>query len=105
MRLAIAILGALLTATAALAQSRDGFAGPFTGYEAGVLADVWPDIREAEDFGQINWIAHGLNRAPGSPEAQRFLAANWEELRREKRFADIDWDEYLDDKSSRRPRR
>jgi hypothetical protein len=94
MRLAIAILGTLVAASVALAQSRDGFRGPFTGYEADVLADVWPEIRQAEDFGEINWVAHGLNRAPGSPEAQRFLTANWDELRREERFANIEWDDY-----------
>ncbi|HSC14073.1 MAG TPA: hypothetical protein VLI71_03110 [Gammaproteobacteria bacterium] len=95
MRLAIAILVTLLTATPAVAQSRYG-TGPFTGYDADALADVWPEIRQAANFGDINWRAHGLNRAPGSPEAQRLLEDNWNELRREERFADIDWDEYFD---------
>lgn len=94
MRLAIAILGALVAAIAAHAQSRDGFRGPLTGYEAGLMSDVWYEIREAENFEDINWPAHGLNRAPASPEAQQFLATNWDELRREERFADIDWDRY-----------
>jgi hypothetical protein len=99
MRLAIAILVTLLTATPALAQSRYG-TGPFTGYEANALADVWPEIRQAANFDDINWRAHGLNRAPGSPEAQRLLAANWDELRREEHFADVDWDEYYDTRDS-----
>jgi hypothetical protein len=104
MRLAIAILGALVAATAAHAQSRDGFRGPLTGYEAELMSDVWYEIREAENFEDINWHAHGLNRAPASPEAQQFLATHWDELRREERFADIDWDEYRDKRSSRAER-
>ena len=104
MRLAIAILVTLVTATVAHAQSRYG-TGPFTGYEANALADVWPEIRQAADFDDINWREHGLNRAPGSPEAQRLLAANWADLRREEHFADIDWDEYYGDGRSERSRR
>jgi hypothetical protein len=96
MRLAIAILLMLVTATVVHAQSRDGFTGPLTGYEAELLSDVWSEIRQVEDFDGINWPAHGLNRAPASPDAQRFLAANWDELRREERFGDIEWDEYGD---------
>jgi hypothetical protein len=99
MRLAIAILVALFATTAVHAQSR-GFTGPFTGYEAEALSDVWPEIREAADFRDINWRAHGLDRAPGTPEAQRLLSANWDELRREQRFEDIDWDEYYDTRYS-----
>ena len=97
MKLAIAILAAIVTGTA-LAQGR--FTGPFTGYEAEALSDVWPEIREAANFGDINWRAHGLDRAPGTPEAQRLLSANWNELRREPRFEDIDWDEYYDTRYS-----
>ena len=104
MRLAIAILGALIAATAAQAEKRDGFTGPLTGYEAELLSDVWYEIREAEHFEDINWPSHGLNRAPASPEAQQFLAAHWAELRREERFGDIDWDE-LGEKRSRRAER
>lgn len=100
MKLAIAILVTLAAATAH-AQDRYSSTGPLTGYEAEALSDVWREIRQAEDFDDINWRAHGLNRAPGSADAQRFLAANWDELRREERFADIDWDEYRDERSSR----
>jgi hypothetical protein len=98
MKLAIAVLAAFVTGTA-LAQSR-GFTGPFTGYEAEALSDVWSEIREAANFRDINWRAHGLDRAPGTPEAQRVLAANWDELRREQRFEDIDWNEYYDTRYS-----
>ena len=79
MRLAIVILVALLAGTSVQAQGRDGFAGPFTGYEAQQLSEVWSQIRVAAHFEDINWSAHGLNRAPGSPEAQRILSDNWDE--------------------------
>ena len=94
MKLAIATLVALFAVTTAQAQSRGGSTGPFTGYEAEALSDVWSQIRVAAHFEDINWPTHGLSRAPGSPEAQRLLSANWDELRREQRFEDIDWDEY-----------
>ena len=94
MKLAIAILVAVMTGTVAQAQSREGSAGPFTGYEAQTMSEVWPKIREAAHFDDINWQSLGLERAPGSPDAQRVLAANWEELRREPHFQDIDWSDY-----------
>jgi hypothetical protein len=96
MRLMIATLASLLVAAGALAQSRNVFYGPFTGYEAEALSEIWPEIREAAAWQDINWQAHGLRRAPGSSEAQRFMAANWGELRREARFADIEWNGYVD---------
>jgi hypothetical protein len=92
MKTLIVVLAALVASTA-FAQSRGGSTGPFTGYEADVLSDVWPEIRQAADFEDINWRAHGLDRAPGSREAQRWLAANWDEARRAERFSNIDWDE------------
>lgn len=101
MKLAIAILAILVGSTQARAQERYSSTAPLTGYEAEAISDVWREIREAEDFEDINWRAHGLNRAPASAEAQRFLAANWDDLRREERFADIDWDEYRSERSSR----
>jgi hypothetical protein len=101
MKLAIAILVLLVASTQARAQERYSSTGPLTGYEAEAISDVWQEIREADDFEDINWRAHGLSRAPASAEAQRFLAANWDDLRREERFADIDWDEYRDERSSR----
>jgi hypothetical protein len=93
MRLSIAVFVMLITGTGALAQSRD-FSGPFTGYEAEALSNVWSEIRAAARFEDINWRAHGLSGPPGDPEAQRLLSANWNELRRETRFEDIDWDDY-----------
>lgn len=95
MRFAIAILVALMAGTVVQAQNRGGYnTGPFTGYEAQELSEVWSQIRAAAHFEDINWSAHGLNRAPGSPEAQRILSDNWNELRREEDFRDIDWNDY-----------
>jgi hypothetical protein len=94
----------LVAAPAALAQGRYDFTGPLTGYEAEAMSDVWPEIRQAQNFEDINWRAHGLNGPPASREAQRFLAANWDELRREQRFENIDWDDYADNRSTRSSR-
>lgn len=103
MKLIVAAVAALAIGAAA-AQSRSSFGGPFTGYEAEALSDVWPQIREAASFEDINWRAHGLSRAPGSPAAQRLLAANWGEIRRESRFENIDWDDYVDNRGRRAER-
>ena len=65
------------------------------------MSEVWPEIRVAARFEDINWSTHGLTRAPGSPEAQRLLSANWDEIRREERFEDIDWDDYANNRYSR----
>ncbi|HEX7237229.1 MAG TPA: hypothetical protein VF405_09725 [Gammaproteobacteria bacterium] len=102
MRFAIAVLVALMAVTApqVQAQGRGGSTGPFTGYEADQLSDVWSQIRVAAHFEDINWRTHGLSRAPGSPEAQRILSENWNQLRREERFEDIDWDRYADSRYS-----
>ena len=101
MKFTIAILAALLIATGAFAQDRGGGAyyGPFTDAEAQLLSAVWPEIREAENYGDINWPAHGLARAPGSREVQRVMSANWPELRTASRFEQIDWDELVEDRA------
>lgn len=81
------------------------FPGPFVGYgpftrdDAEALASVWPQIREAARFEDINWASHGFARPPGTSDARRILAANWREARRESRFEDIDWDEIVDDRN------
>jgi hypothetical protein len=92
MKIAISIL-ATLVATGALAQSRGAYYGPFTDAEAQLLSAVWPEIREAADYEDINWSAHGLSRAPGSREVQRAMAANWDEVRQARRFEEVDWTE------------
>lgn len=103
MKLTILILAASI-AGGALAQERQEFRSPFTGYDAEVMSDVWPDIREAASFEDIDWRAAGLDRAPGSPEAQRFLARHWEEAREAERFAYIDWEELAEDDRRRQSR-
>jgi hypothetical protein len=97
MKFTIAMLAAIFVTTGALAQNRGGANyGPFTDAEAQLLSAVWPEIREAENYGDINWPAHGLARAPGSREVQRLMASNWPELRTASRFEQIDWDELLE---------
>ena len=66
-------------------------AGPFTREEARALRAVWPQIREAASFYDINWRSVGLARVPGNREARRFMAADWGSLRRAAQFDDIDW--------------
>jgi hypothetical protein len=77
-------------------SSKSGYAledptGPFTSLEAEQLSAVWPEIRKADAFGDINWRAVGLSRAPGSREARRLMEAHWGSLRRAAEFDDIDW--------------
>lgn len=84
---------ALLFAAGAGAQWR-GSEAPFTRDEADVLAELWPQIREAARFDDINWRAYGLVRAPGDPAAREVMDDNWNEIRQARRFDDIDWDDY-----------
>ena len=105
MRYAIAALAALLTATTALPQELGVSSPPFTRVEAQALSDVWPDIRQAPAWGSIDWIAAGLNHAPGNPTAQELMAAHWDEMRRAEYFERIDWEEILNGDRGRRARR
>ena len=104
MKTAIAILATMLLANAALAQDRGAYYGPFTDSEAQLLRAVWPEIREAANFEDINWSAHGLARAPGSREVQRAMAANWDEVRQARRFEEVDWTEVVDGRNARNNR-
>jgi hypothetical protein len=74
-----------------LAQRYDEETGPFTREEARQLSAIWPKIREANSFADINWKAEGLSRAPGDREAQAFVTEHWGSIRRAARFEDIDW--------------
>jgi hypothetical protein len=105
MRYGIAVLAALLAATAAPAQDRGANSAPFTGYEAQAISDVWSEIRQAPAWDKIDWVAAGLNRAPGSPETQQLMAAHWSELRRAEYFGRIDWDEVVNGDRGRRAKR
>jgi hypothetical protein len=57
------------------------------------MSAVWPNIREAARFEDIDWRSVGLARAPGDWAAQSFVAAHWGALREAARFEDIDWPE------------
>ena len=57
---------------------------------------MWPKIREARDYDDIDWKAVGLARAPGNSSAQRLMADNWSRLRTAPRFDDIDWSDVRD---------
>jgi hypothetical protein len=104
MRFTIAILAALLVGTGALAQDRGAYYGPFTDAEAQLLSAVWPEIREAANYEDINWANLGIARPPGNRDVQRAMSANWAELRRAPRFEQIDWDRLVAESGSRSSR-
>ena len=75
-------------------EARNGYndqTGPFTRQEARTLRRVWPTIREAANFDDINWRSVGVARAPGDRAARDFMAGQWDSFRRAARFDDIDW--------------
>jgi hypothetical protein len=73
-------------------QDQASLSSPFTRQEAEDMSAVWPEIRQAARFEQINWQAAGLRGAPGNAEARRLMATHWDELRRANRFSEIDWE-------------
>lgn len=77
---------------ASFRRDRTSFSGPFTRREAELLSEVWPEIREAESFEQIDWEAFGVDYAPGDADARRLMAENWDALREAESFGDIDWE-------------
>ena len=92
MKTSTAILAFLLVTTGALAQ-RDSasWSGPFTTQDAQLMSAVWPKIREAARFEDIDWRSVGLARAPGDRAAQSKVSAHWGAIREASRFEDIDW--------------
>jgi len=92
--------------TAQRASSRDSFAqpdddlerGPFTQREATLMSALWPQIREAETFEQIDWNAYRLNDAPGDARARRLMSRHWGSLRQAAAFGDIDWEATTEDR-------
>lgn len=100
MRATIAVLSAVLAACA-LAQDRS-WSGPFTEREAELMSTVWPEIREAAAFDDIDWRAEGLSGPPGDAEARRLMSAHWDALRRAADFRDIDWEATTDYDDSER---
>jgi hypothetical protein len=57
------------------------------------MSAVWPKIREAARFEDIDWRSVGLTHAPGDRQAQSLLAEHWGTLRQAAAFEDIDWRE------------
>src|SRR5262245_33933089 len=102
MRLAIAILLAVMTGTVAQAQGRDGSTGraetgfpesergydgsPFTREESSDMSRVWGEIREAARYEDINWPGIGFKVPPGDHDARRLMSRNWGQLRKATRF-------------------
>ena len=105
MKLTIAILAALFMATEAFAQNREGwYEGPFTENEAEIMSEVWPQIREAAAYEDIDWRTVGLSRAPGSSAARRTMATYWGQLRSAERFEDVNWDATVGNREQRSSR-
>ncbi len=95
MRATVTTLAVLGLAACAVAQEDVSFAdssGPFSREAAARMSEVWPEVRQADEYADINWRAIGLDEAPGDARAQRVLAANWDSLRQASDFRDIDWE-------------
>ncbi|MBN1240541.1 MAG: hypothetical protein JXB36_18710 [Gammaproteobacteria bacterium] len=92
MKTVIAILATVLAAAGAWAQQDRSESSPFTRQEAELISAVWPQIRSAASFEQIDWETVGLEEAPGNSEARRLMSTHWGTLRQAGSFADIDWE-------------
>ena len=90
MKLSLPTFTILMLSAVGIAQA-DSFSGPFSRQDARVMSNVWPRIREARDFADIDWRSVGLPDAPGDFEAHRFLAEHWSRVRTAAAFGDIDW--------------
>src|SRR5262249_26692913 len=74
----------------------DSHSSPFSRQDEQLMSSVWPKIREARDFDDIDWKAVGLAGAPGNSNVHRLMADNWSRLRNEPRFDDSDWSDVRD---------
>ncbi len=90
MALKLATFTILMLSAIGMAQA-DSSSSPFSRQDEQLMSSVWPKIREAADFDDIDWKAVGLARPPGNSSAQRLIADNWSRLRTAPRFDDIDW--------------
>jgi len=90
MALKLATFTILMLSAIGMAQA-DSASSPFSRQDEQLMSSVWPKIREARDFDDIDWKAVGLARPPGNASAQRLMADNWSRLRTSSRFDDIDW--------------
>ena len=79
-----------------IAQADSSYS-PFSRQETEVIRSVWPDIRQARDFADIDWRSVGFRSAPGDEEAQRLMSEHWTRLRGAAEFDDIDWRAIRDD--------
>ena len=104
MGLKLATFTILVLSAVGTAQA-DSYSSPFSRQDEQLLSNVWPTIREARDYDDIDWRSVGLSRAPGSSHAQRLMADNWRELRTAARFDDIDWSAVRDHGSGTLPQR
>jgi hypothetical protein len=95
MALKLATFAILMLSGIGLAQAGHS-SSPFSRQDEQLLSSVWPTIREARDFDDIDWRSVGLARPPGNSSAQRLMADNWSRLRTAPRFADIDWSNVRD---------
>jgi hypothetical protein len=94
LRLKIATFTILMLSAVGVAQAASS--SPFSRQDEQLMSSVWPKIREARDYDDIDWKAVGLARPPGNSSAQRLMADNWSRLREESRFDDIDWSDIRD---------
>jgi hypothetical protein len=95
MGLKIATFTILMLSAVGIAQAGSS-SSPFSRQDEQLMSSVWPKIREARDYDDIDWKAVGLARPPGDSNAQRLMADNWSSLRKESRFDDIDWRDVRD---------
>jgi hypothetical protein len=95
LRLTIATFTILMLSAVGIAQA-DSSSSPFSRQDEQLMSSVWPKIREARDYDDIDWRSVGLARAPGDSSAQRLMADNWSRLRDARHFDDIDWRDVRD---------
>jgi hypothetical protein len=86
----------------------EGVTGPYSGQPTNPAAQTfggsplnqtdwqnangaWGLIRQAANFGDINWNDPRLANLQLSPEARQFLTNNWSNVRRAANFGDINW--------------
>ena len=78
----VLVLGFFFGASGALAQlDLGGRPGPYTDEEAQLMIAVWPTIRGAARYEDVNWATLSPSGAPGSAEAQQLTSRYWETLR------------------------
>jgi hypothetical protein len=91
MRMITAIVVMILMAAGVSAQQDRTSQGPLTWQEAELMNSVWPQIRTAAAFEEIDWESVGLDGPPGDAEARRLMAAHWGTLREANQFREINW--------------